>query len=122
VYYKTGDEISFKLNESRRKISGKILEFKDSIIVLEGFEVRIVEISSIYIDEHTRWWSRYKIEQLCLIAGGGYLLLNIINKEELTEEALIISGVLISAGLFAKMLIGNRIKMKGRTKLRIVRL
>jgi hypothetical protein len=121
VYYKTGDEISFRLNDSKRRVIGKITDFKDSTVVFDGFEVRVSEISSIYIDEKTKWWLRYKIEQLCLIAGGGYLLLNIINGN-VDEDTLIISGTLISAGIIAKVLIGNRIKIRGRTKLRIVRL
>jgi hypothetical protein len=51
AYYKPGDEISFRLNGSKRKISGEILELKDSIIVFHGFQVRVDEISSLYIDK-----------------------------------------------------------------------
>lgn len=98
------------------------MELKDSIIVFKGFKLNVDEISSLYIDEKTRWWLRYKVQQLSLIAGGGYLLLNLINNGEISEDDLIISGTLIGVGLIAKFLIGNRIKIKGRTKLRIVRL
>jgi len=121
VYYKPGDEITFRLNGNKRKISGEIVDFKDSVIVFRGFEVRVNEISSLYIDEKTRWWLRYKIEQLSLIVGGGYLLLDIIKTGELNKNTLIVSGTLIGVGLIAKAIIGNRIKIKGRTKLRIVR-
>lgn len=122
VYYKVGDKISFRLNESRIKTTGEILELQDSVVVFKGFEVGIAEISSIYIDEKTRWWLRFKIEQLCLIAGGGYLLLDIINNGDLSENTLIISGTMIAAGIIAKVLIGNRVKIRSRTKLRIVKL
>lgn len=98
------------------------MELKDSIIVFKGFKLNVCEISSLYIDEKTRWWLRYKVQQLSLIAGGGYLLLNLINNGEISEDNLVISGTLIGVGLIAKFLIGNRIKIKGRTKLRIVRL
>ena len=122
VYYKPGDEISFRRMESKRRITGEIIDFRDSVVVFKGFEVRITEISSLYIDEKTKWWLRFKIEQLCLITGGGYLLLDTINNGEVSVDTLIISGALIGAGLMAKGFIGNRIKIKGRTKLRIVRL
>lgn len=122
VYYKPGDEISFRTIASNKKITGQIMELKDSIIVFKGFKLNVCEISSLYIDEKTRWWLRYKVQQLSLIAGGGYLLLNLINNGEISEDDLIISGTLIGVGLIAKFLIGNRIKIKGRTKLRIVRL
>ena len=122
AYYKQGDEISFRINGSKSRITGEIIGFKDSVIVFNGFEVKVDDISSLYIDEKTKWWLRFKVEQLSLIVGGGYLLLDFINTGELTKETLIISGTLIGAGLIAKVLIGNRIPIRGRTKLRILKL
>jgi len=122
VYYKPGDEISFRLNGDKDKISGEILYFKDTVIVFKGFEVAVDEISSLYIDRKTRWWLRYKIEQLFLLGGAGCLLLDVINTGELDPNTLIISSSLIGAGLLARILIGNRIKMGGRTRLRIIHL
>jgi len=122
VYYKTGDEISFRLNESKERITGHIYDFQDSVVVFKGFKVKVSEISSLYIDEKTKWWLRYKIEQLGFITGGGYLLLTIINNDEISKDVLIISGTLIGVGLIAKVLIGNRIRIKGSTRLRIIRL
>jgi hypothetical protein len=121
AYYKTGEEISFRQKGSKRKISGEILDLKDSIIVFRGFEVQVDEISSLYIDEKTRWWLRYKIEQLGLLTGIGYLALDLINNGKINEETVVISGALIGVGLIGKLLIGNRIKIRGRTKLRIVK-
>lgn len=91
AYYKSGDEISFIINESKRRISGEILELKDSAIVFHGFEVRVDEISSLYIDEKTKWWLRYKIEQLGLIAGVGYLAIDLINSGEISRETVTIT-------------------------------
>jgi len=121
VYYKKGEEISFRVNDTKAKVTGEIVAIQDSVIVFKGFEVRVSEISSLYIDEKTRWWLRYKIEQLSLITGGGYLLLDIINTGELNNKTLIVSGTLIGAGLIARVLIGNRIKIRGRTRLRTLR-
>lgn len=121
VYYKKGEEVSFRVNDTKAKVTGEIVAIQDSVIVFKGFEVRVSEISSLYIDEKTRWWLRYKIEQLSLITGGGYLLLDIINTGELNNKTLIVSGTLIGAGLIARVLIGNRIKIRGRTRLRTLR-
>lgn len=109
------------MNDTKAKVTGEIVAIQDSVIVFKGFEVRVSEISSLYIDEKTRWWLRYKIEQLSLITGGGYLLLDIINTGELNNKTLIVSGTLIGAGLIARVLIGNRIKIRGRTRLRTLR-
>lgn len=122
AYYKPGDEISFRKNGSKSQITGEILDLKDSVIVFQEFEARVDEISSLYIDEKTRWWLRYKIEQIGLIAGVGYLALDFINNGEIIRETLVISGTLIGVGIIGKLLIGNRIKIKGRTKLRILKI
>jgi hypothetical protein len=122
AYYKPGDKISFRINGSKRKISGEIQDLKDSVIVFRGFEVKVIEISSLYIDEKTKWWLRYKIEQIGLIGGAAYLALDLINNGQVDKETMAVSGTLISVGLLGRLLIGNRIKIKGRTKLRILKL
>lgn len=120
VFYKKGDEISFRVNESKTKVSGEIAAIQDSVIVFKGFDVKVSEISSLYIDEKTRWWLRYKIEQLAFITGGGYLLLDVINTGEFNSNTLIISGSLIGVGLIARVFIGNMIKIRGRTRLKVL--
>lgn len=122
AYYKPGDVISFKVSDRTSKITGEILDIKDSVLVFRGYEIYVNEITHLYIDEKTKWWLRYKVEQLSLILGGGYLLLELINTGELSRDVLIVSGTLIGVGLIAKLLIGNKIKIKGRTKLRIIEL
>jgi hypothetical protein len=57
-----------------------------------------------------------------LIGGTGYLLLDILNTGELNKETAIIGGAIIGTGLIAQILIGNKIKIRGRTRLRIVNL
>ena len=94
----------------------------DSLIVFHGFEVHVSQISSIYIDDKTKWWLRYKIEQLLLRGGTAYLFVDVINNQKLSKETAIIAGTAIGGGLLAKLIIGNRIKLRGRTKLRILKL
>lgn len=122
VYYKAGDVISFKIIGNKSKTKGEIVELKDSVIVFKGYEVHINKIACLYIDEKTKWWLRYKIAQLSLIAGIGYLALDVINTGELKKETLIVSGTVIGVGLLAKLLISNKIKIRGKTKLRILKL
>ena len=80
VFYEKGDIISFQVKGRRLKITGQIIDFKDSVIVFQGYEVKVSEIKCLYIDEKTKWWLRYKIAQLSFITGTGYLALDIINK------------------------------------------
>jgi hypothetical protein len=48
--------------------------------------------------------------------------LDVINTGELKKETLIVSGTVIGVGLLAKLLISNKIKIRGKTKLRILKL
>ena len=98
------------------------MALEDSLIVFHGFEVHVSQISSIYIDDKTKWWLRYKIEQLLLLGGSAYLLVDVINSKKLSSETAAISSVAIGGGLLAHFIIGNRIKLRGRTKLRILKL
>src|SRR5688572_27860439 len=68
AYYKPGDIISFRVKGDRSKISGEILEFKDSLIVVNGLKVTVNEIDRLYIDEKTKWWLRFKLSQLLPMA------------------------------------------------------
>lgn len=120
AYYKPGDDLSFRIKGNKSKITGEIIGFRDSTIVFRRFEADLDQISSIYIDEKTRWWLRYKVEQMCLLAGSGYLVLDVINHGHLSKETAIISGITIGVGLLARLIIGKRIKLKGKTKLKLI--
>ena len=63
---------------------------------------------------------RFMYKRIFVYAGVGYLLLDVLNTGELSEETLMISSSLISAGLLARLLISERIKIKGRRKLIII--
>ena len=120
--YKPGDQIAFRLKGDKTKFSGKILGFEDSVIVFQGFKINPKNISSIYVDEKTRIWFvlRYKYARLFLFVGAGYILLDAVNTGEFKRETLIVGGSFIAAGLLAKLLISDRIKIKGRRKLVII--
>ncbi len=120
AYYKVGDEISFRVKGSKSRMTSQIVGFRDSTILFSDYEVDLNQISSIYIDDKTKWWLRYKIEQLFFLAGSAYLLVDILNNKQLSKETAIIGGTSIGIGLLARLIIGNRIKLKGRTRLRII--
>jgi hypothetical protein len=120
--YKVGDVISFRVKNSDSKISGQIRSFEDSLIVFQNFKVNPNKITHLYVDSKTKNWYilRYKYEKIFLISGIGYLLLDVLNTGELSKETLVISGSLVAAGLLAKWLISDRIRIKGRRKLVII--
>jgi hypothetical protein len=122
VYYKPGDRIAFRLEGSKEKVSGQITEIKDDFIVLSGAEFPVRDITSLYVDGKTKWWLRFKVEQIALVAGIGYMTLELINTGGVSRDVLITSGIFIGVGVLAHVLIGNRIKIKGRTRLRIVKI
>lgn len=122
AFYKVGDIISFRLNNDKSKISGPIKDFEDSLIVFQNFKVSLNEITHLYVDNKIKTWYilRYKYKKLFIISGVGYLLLDVLNNEELNKNTLIISGSLIAAGLLAKWLISDTIEIKGRRRLLIL--
>jgi len=120
--YKEGDRISFRLKNDKSKITGQIIGFEDSLIVFHGFKINPDQISHLYVDSKTKIWyvMRYKYEKIFLIAGIGYSFLELVNEGEVDKETLIISGSLITAGLLAKWLISDKIRIKGRRRLLII--
>ena len=122
AYYEKGDVISFRFAGGKSKVTGHIEGFTDSTIVFSQYEVKVTDISHVYVDGKTRNWfaHRYKYEKLLLVAGFGYLMLDVINTGELTEDTKWVSVGLITAGLTARFLITDRFKIKGRKTLTIV--
>ena len=124
VYYESGNELTFTINGHREKIKDQIKSFiGDSIIVFNQHSIDVREIDGVYLDKKNKVWYffKYKWSKLFLFAGTGYLLLDVINRGELDEQTLLISGSLITAGILAKLLISKRLKVrKGGKKLRIL--
>ena len=117
-----GDVISFRIKGDKKKITEPIRGVEDSLLVFKYFNLNPKEITHMYVDEKTKVWFflKYKYEKLFLFAGTGYLILDVLNTGELSEETLIISGSLITAGLLAKGLISKRIKIRGKRGLYIL--
>ncbi len=120
AYYRVGDELTFYLPNKRSRRTERILALEDSLIVFRGYSVPVNQIVALHIDDQTRWWLRYKPSQLAIMVGAGYLVVDTINNRELNEETLVISGSLIGLGLLFRLLIPNKIKIKGKRKLSIL--
>jgi len=123
AYYEKGDVVSFRLIGGKNKITGQIEGFTDSTIVFRSYELHPRNISHIYVDDKTRQWFafRYKYEKVLLIAGFGYMMLDVINTGELTQDTKWVSLALVGAGLTTRFLITDRFKIKRRSTLTIVR-
>jgi hypothetical protein len=122
VVYRKGDVISFRLKGDKQKITGQIEGIEDSLIVFRYFKIHPNEISHLYLDKRTKllYFMKYKYARLFMIAGAGYLILEVINEGEPSEDTLVISGTLIGAGLLAKWIWGNRIPLRGKKRLVIL--
>jgi hypothetical protein len=120
VQYKPGDDLIFYLHGKRSKLKDEIIGFEDSVIIFKKHRVHIGEISALHIDHKTRYWLRYKPAQLLLLGGTAYLLADVLNSGELDKNTLMLSGSMIGAGLLAKLIITNKIKIRRNTKLRII--
>jgi hypothetical protein len=121
-FYQVGDVISLRLKNDKTKITEKILGFEDSLIVFQGYKINPQDISAIYIDKKTRTWFilRYKYKYILTEIGAGYALLELVNTGTIDNNALKFSGSFIAAGVLT-MFIPDRIKIKGRRKLVIIK-
>ena len=123
AFYYPGDEISLQLRGDRSKFTGRIQELQDSVILFEHYRIRVSDITHIYQDRKQNWYTlRHKISPMLLIAGSGYLVLDVVNSREFDKGTLVLSGSLIGAGLLAKWLIPTKTRIRGKRRLKIVRL
>jgi hypothetical protein len=120
--YKTGDRIAFQLKGDKTKHTDLIRGFEDGQILFRDYQIDPREISHLYVDDKTRVWFilRYKYEKLFLLAGAGFLTLELLNTGELNEETLLIGGSLITAGALARLLISKKMRIRGKRRLLIV--
>jgi hypothetical protein len=120
--YESGDKITFRVEGSKKKVTAKILSFEDSVIVFQEFRLNPDKITDMYVDARSKEWYflKFKYSKLFLFAGVGFLLLETLNTDEISDEALLISGTLIGAGILTKLLMSKRIPVRGKRKLAII--
>jgi hypothetical protein len=120
--YATGDALTFELKGTKAKISDQIRGFEDSLVVFQSYKVNPKEIAALYVDEKTKIWFifRYKYEKVFLLAGALFLPIDVINTGKIEPKALAVSGTLLGAGLLARWLVSDKLKIKGRRKLLVI--
>lgn len=122
VLYEVGDNITFRLHGDKTSVSARITGLQDSLIIFRLFKVRPDEISHMHVDHMTKgWFLKYALSPLLLRAGFGYLLLDVINTGEFDEHTIAISAGIVGAGILAKLVVGEWIPVRRRTKLEIIR-
>ncbi len=128
VTYRAGDVISFSTREDGSRMTSQISGFEgDTLIVFKNYKINPADITVMYVDEKTMGWyfPRHQIDEILMIAGLGYPLLDLINESIINGRAvdrdvLIVGGALFGAGFLARWLISDKIKIKGRRKLLII--
>jgi hypothetical protein len=123
VSYEAGEILTFDLKGDGSKIRAQIKGFEGNLVVFQNFKVSPGEVANIYVDDKTRTWFifRYKYQRVLPLIGLGYMLLDFINTGSLSKETVVFGSTLIAAGLLAKIFISEKIKIKGRRKLVIIR-
>ena len=122
VKYQKGDEIEFYMNDKDR-VWGKIESFEgDSVIVIRKGRFNVNEIAKIKVDNRigSHFMFKYKFQRTFTIAALGYLGIDWINNGDLSRETLATSLILLSTGNLIGVIVGNKIKIKGRYRLRII--
>lgn len=122
AFYEQGDLISFRLHNDKTKYTFEILGFEDSVFVVSNYKINPKDISHLYVDDKTKIWYvfKYKYEKIFFLAGAGYLLASVINEKTVSKEAATISGSLGGAAILARLLVNNKIRIKGKRRLVII--
>jgi hypothetical protein len=117
-----GDKLTFELKATKAKVTDRSIGFEDSLLVSQTYTLRTSKIGALYVDEKTkiRFIFRYKYEKAFLLAGSLFLPISVINTRKVEPKALAISGALFGAGLLAKWLVSQELRIKGKRKLLII--
>ncbi len=123
AHYVVSDVVTFRIKGERKKIKAEIMGFEDSVIVFQEFKVDPKDITHLYVDPKTQIWYalRFKWARMFLIAGAGYMLIDLANYGDLDQTTVVVGTTLISAGVIAQIFISRRMKIKGRRRLEIIR-
>ena len=120
--YFAGEVIAFRIRDNDFKVTDQIKGFSNGLVLFDGYEVNPNDFEVLYADDKTRIWFafRYKFARLTLIAGAGYLALDVLNTGEFDRNTMIISGSLIGAGLIGRLFIREKFKIKGSKKMVVI--
>ncbi|MEQ8808336.1 MAG: hypothetical protein RIE59_04650 [Imperialibacter sp.] len=120
--YFAGEVIAFRIKDNDFKVTDQIKGFRDGLVLFDGYEVHPNDFEVLYADHKTRIWFafRYKFVKLTMIAGAGYLALDVINTGRFDKNTMIVSGSLIGAGLIGRLFIREKFKIKGKKRMVVI--
>lgn len=128
TFFKSGDEIRYKLKGEKHFRQDHIVSVKDSSLVFHYNKINLDDISEI--DIRNKNFIKFNLKQagtLLQISGAMYIVLDQFNKTvvqgrewEFEEDVWITGAVLIVAGTGIKFLHPRKFKVGGRYKLRII--
>lgn len=123
IKYRLGDEISLRVQPGNRKLSGQIHYINDSSILVDFIhEVNIEDVTWVY----SKRFFFNLMSPILLIAGGGYFILDGLNRAinheypVITKNTLLVSGSLIGVGLVFRPLGTKRHKIGGPWRLTVL--
>jgi len=121
--YSVGDVISFREKGSKEKITWQITDITDSTIVFGDRSIAPYKIGAMYVDAKSKIFFpfRFKYAYTLMAAGVAYLLIDAFNSKEFDRNTIIISASMVGAGIIARLLIKDYIKLKPGRKLVILR-
>jgi len=128
TFFKSGDEIRYKLENEDHFRRDYIVSLKDSSIVFHYNKIDIDEIEVVDISKKDFIKVNLKkIGTLLQVSGGFYILLDQFNKTvvqgkewEFEEDVWITGAVLVAAGTAIKFLHPRKFKVGRKYKLRII--
>jgi len=128
TFFKSGDEIRYKLENEDHFRRDYIVSLKDSSIVFHYNKIDIDEIEVVDISKKDFIKVNLKkIGTLLQVSGGFYILLDQFNKTvvqgkewEFEEDVWITGAVLVVAGTAIKFLHPRKFKVGRKYKLRII--
>jgi hypothetical protein len=120
--YRTGDKISFRLKNEKRRLTGQIVGFEDSLIVFYNMRINPNNISHFYVDGKTKAWYffKYRYAKLFFFSGAGYLAIDALNNGVPENGTVIMCASLMGAGLLAQAIVGQKVKVGRRGRVVII--
>ena len=122
--YYSGDEIIFKLNDEDGFRSDEILSFQNAAIIFESGSVPLKDIEKVSLSNKSSPWKG--IGGSLIVAGLGYMLIDLFNKTissgdvYIDEKVARSAGILVASGFLLKAVGNKRVSLKKNWRLRIV--
>ncbi|MFT4738038.1 MAG: hypothetical protein ACI8QD_001932 [Cyclobacteriaceae bacterium] len=119
--YRVGDEVTFLL-ENGDPFHGMILEFGDSTIVFEFYDIHLKEIKGIFIDHKisSHYLLKYSWYRVMTIIGIGYPAIDLLNTGSLDQRVWLNGAIFTASGIIGNLLTKDWVPINQRHSLTII--